>query len=481
MNEQRSFERRFADRMEAERGSTQLPDAFYDDFRLQARDARQRPRWLALIKEPPMRISSSLAVGSPMARVVAITIATLLLALLAVGAGIAGTRLLAADDAIVVAQDGSGTVTTITEAVAMAEDGDTVLVRPGTYVEAVIIEEDISLIGDGPRAEIIIEAPEDGPTARAGDLSNPRPEAAYALLLQDVDATVSGLTFRGEPSRVHASGGSPMLKGLALEDVGRGVGDRDGGEMYGGVIVSGGSRATIRDSIFEGGNGVRAYDDSEPLVSGNELRAGAVIFGQIGDGSVIRGNEITGGAIGMSGATTALIEGNVISDAPFGIWIDSHDSDEEIGPTIRENSISGGGTGIEVTGGGAPTIEGNTLTTNRVGIFLSQAGAAALVGNDLADNAIGIGIHGSAAQVEGNTVRGGTTGVSVSGEATAALAGNTIEGAANRGLFIGRGASPTLTENRACDNGTNLVIDEGADPMMQDNDICPDPPAPAEG
>ena len=33
---------------------------------------RQRPRWLALIKEPPMRISSTLAVGSPTARLAAI-------------------------------------------------------------------------------------------------------------------------------------------------------------------------------------------------------------------------------------------------------------------------------------------------------------------------------------------------------------------------------------------------------------------------
>jgi len=41
-----------------------------------------------------MRISSSLAVGSPMARVVAITVATLLLVLMFAGAGIAGSQLL---------------------------------------------------------------------------------------------------------------------------------------------------------------------------------------------------------------------------------------------------------------------------------------------------------------------------------------------------------------------------------------------------
>ena len=48
-----------------------------------------------------------------------------------------------------VAQDGSGTVTTIAEGVAMAQDGDTVLVKPGTYHESVAITEDITLRGDG--------------------------------------------------------------------------------------------------------------------------------------------------------------------------------------------------------------------------------------------------------------------------------------------------------------------------------------------
>ena len=217
MNDQRSFERLFADRMDAERGSARLPDAFYDEFHQQASHVRQRPRWLALIKEPPMRISSHVAVGSPTVRVAAIMVATLLLALMVAGAGIAGSQLLAADGPIVVDQSGGGTTTTITEAVAMAEDGDTVLVRPGTYVEAVIIEKDISLIGDGPREEIIVEAPEDGPTAPTGDLLGSRPDASYALLLQDVDATVSGLTFRGEHSRLNARGGSPVLERLVLD------------------------------------------------------------------------------------------------------------------------------------------------------------------------------------------------------------------------------------------------------------------------
>ncbi|MFV2064668.1 MAG: hypothetical protein ACC726_14335, partial [Chloroflexota bacterium] len=42
-----------------------------------------------------------------------------------------------------VAADGSGDFGTIAEAVAAAVDGDTVLVQPGTYTEAIVIDKDI--------------------------------------------------------------------------------------------------------------------------------------------------------------------------------------------------------------------------------------------------------------------------------------------------------------------------------------------------
>ena len=70
----------------------------------------------------------------------------------------------AADGAIVVDPSGDGTVTTITEAVAMAADGDTILVKPGTYIEALVIDKDITLRGDGADwSEVVIQVPPDAP------------------------------------------------------------------------------------------------------------------------------------------------------------------------------------------------------------------------------------------------------------------------------------------------------------------------------
>jgi TolB protein len=55
---------------------------------------RPRPRWLALIKERPMRADSLVAVGSPTLRFASVLAATLLLMLLSVGAVVAGATLL---------------------------------------------------------------------------------------------------------------------------------------------------------------------------------------------------------------------------------------------------------------------------------------------------------------------------------------------------------------------------------------------------
>jgi len=156
MSADRSLERQVTDAYVATAPSREPPDLL-DHVLLTTSRTRQRPRWLALTKEPPMRISSQVAVGSPTARLAAILFATLLLAVLGAGAVVAGSALLAAPTALVVAQDGTGTHATISDAVDAAEDGDTILVKPGTYVEAVTIDKDIALIGDGPRDQIVIE------------------------------------------------------------------------------------------------------------------------------------------------------------------------------------------------------------------------------------------------------------------------------------------------------------------------------------
>jgi hypothetical protein len=69
---------------------SRAPDQLRQEIEHALSHERPRPRWLATLKEPPMRHASRVVVGSPTARVVALAAATLLMALLATGALVAG-------------------------------------------------------------------------------------------------------------------------------------------------------------------------------------------------------------------------------------------------------------------------------------------------------------------------------------------------------------------------------------------------------
>jgi hypothetical protein len=97
MNDRIDLERLVNERFAREH-DVRPPERAVDQILTQARRTRPLPRWLAFIKEPSMRYSSSLAVGSPTVRVLTLLLATLLLATLVAAAGAGASRLLAAEE-----------------------------------------------------------------------------------------------------------------------------------------------------------------------------------------------------------------------------------------------------------------------------------------------------------------------------------------------------------------------------------------------
>jgi hypothetical protein len=407
-------------------------------------DVRQRPRWLALIKEPPMRVSSQVAVGSPTVRVAAIMVATLLLALMVAGAGIAGSRLLAADGTIVVDPSGDGTTTTIAAAVEIAEDGDTILLKPGTYTEAIIIDKDITLIGDGADAsEVVVHIPEDGP--RADWLA-----MKYAFWLQDADASLSKLTIHGPGSRVSAFvvvGGDPTIHDIVVDL------DEYVVWPYGFVYIRGDATGTIRDNVADGF--VWIDDEASPLFEGNVINN--VIRNDGDSDATIVGNEL--GGVWAQGGAAPTIEDNLI------------DFDDD-------GSADGfGSCGVEISGLASPTVASNVIRNAPTGIC-ARSGAsggtsATIEDNELLDNGVGIFVR-SDAHIEGNLIEGGAAGIVIS-RGSPSLIDNSVEGASRIGITISSDTSPILSGNTSCDNGTNLTIDEGATPDIDDTNVfCED-------
>jgi hypothetical protein len=88
MTHDRSLERLLADRM-ADPFSDRLPDRVLDETFVITRGSRPMPRWLALLKEPPMRLSNRVAVGSPTARLAFVAAMTALLVIALAGAVLA--------------------------------------------------------------------------------------------------------------------------------------------------------------------------------------------------------------------------------------------------------------------------------------------------------------------------------------------------------------------------------------------------------
>jgi len=449
MNDDARLERLFEEGL-ADLAPARAPDRLRTNIKVETGRGHPRPRWLALIKEPPMRTSSRLAVGSPTMRVAAIVVATLLIAAMVIGASFAGASLFAADGEIVVDQTGNGDYTTITEAVAAATDGDEILVRPGTYTEAVIIEADITLRGDGPVEDIVIEAPEDGPTsAEHWSVGDP-----YAILVLESDATVSGFTFRGTPSAVILIGGSPTLENSVLDDVGRTFDGRNLSPAGSSIVVADGSSAVVSGNTVADGGPIGVFGESVPRIEGNTLTGGPHIFlNRQGEGTVVKGNTIDGTimwGIGVFVAHPVTIEGNIITNpGQNGINFSSG-----VG-VIQDNVISGAGLIAIAVGRGSGTVAGNKLT----------------------DNGTAIGYSADEGLIEGNIVERGGAGIVVVGKSPL-VKDNVVRGVEANGITIGTGTSPTLIGNTSCDNGKNLVIGNGATPQIDDsNDFCGDAPA----
>lgn len=87
----------------------------------------------------------------------------------------------AARTAFVVALDGSGDFSTLTDALRRAQAGSRLLVRPGIYNEGLVIDKPLEIVGDGALEEIIL-----------------RSTISSCLVMRTDAATIRNLTLRGQ-------------------------------------------------------------------------------------------------------------------------------------------------------------------------------------------------------------------------------------------------------------------------------------------
>jgi parallel beta-helix repeat protein len=345
---------------------------------------------------------------------------------------------------------GPGGYATIGEAVAVAQDGDTVLVRPGTYPESVTITRAVRLVGEGDREAIIIES-----------------EAAPSLVLEASAARVSNLTVRGgalygEDVGVAARiiGGSPDLDGLVVDCL---------------IVVGASASPTIHGCRS---CGISFRDGATGTASDNEIKAGLHVEGE-GTAPLIRANRISDdplflGSILIAGGATGTIEDNDIDII-----------DEESGQAL--------GAGIVVEGEGtAPLIRANRIHDSRshgptrdgrVDVLHIRDGATGTIeGNDISAISGGLVLgalilvegRGTAPLIRGNRVHAGRSdGIVIRDGATSTIDDNEVFGSRGNGVEVSGCATSTLIRaNRVHDgDGAGIAACDGAMGRIEDNDV----------
>ena len=232
---------------------------------------------------------------------------------------------------------------TIQAAINAANNGDTILVAPGTYIE--------------------------------------------------------NLNFKGKAITVTSSGGAAVtiVDGNAQGPVATFITSEASNSVLNGFTLRNGVPSNSFPIFFEGG-GIAIYHAS-PTITNNVITGNVAVCGvgieTEGGSPVIRGNTITGNnqGGGDGGCGGGGIE--VLGGAP-----------QIIGNTITNNSLPGGGFGggIEVNGG-SPTIQNNYIAGNSVfnsggAINIVNGGSSVVVQNIIVNNSAGGGGSGGGINIQ---------------------------------------------------------------------------------
>lgn len=391
MNDDRDFERRVASVFDGTAPS-RGPDDLLEEVFAVTGSTRPRPRWWVRLTEKPMRYDSVLVSGSPTARTAMLLAATMLLVLALAGVAIAGAQLLGRGETYVVAADGSGDFTTITEAVTAALDGDTILVRPGTYQEDLVIRDDITVRGDGPRNAVVIDAPGTGMRTVVDRGTPAETSLPVGVDVQLSDATLEGLSLRGSRPlvAVRVMGGAPTLRDLDVT-----IDDPDGASLS--MLLAGGSVTSLADvhlgerlvmteassmtlADSELGARVEAAGPGWVTVTGSHFLSGADLVVTDGGRGQVSGSAFEASAIVIESASDLAVHQNSLRDVVGTALTVSHEGTRA---DIRQNVIRDSSAGVAIGPQTVVTLSDNTICGNETGVFESSSAQTEIHDNDV--------------------------------------------------------------------------------------------------
>jgi len=374
---------------------------------------------------------------------------------------------------------GEGKFKTLAEALEKAEPQSIIKVKPGTYAEAIAIMKELTIEGDGPAKDIIIQFADtkvvvvNAPEVHLNGFSVKQtgvPGVGINVISGrvfvegcDVTATGIGLVSTSSRSECHVSKCTfHGCSGGGIQNMENAICIAEDNEFTDCDVASLASRRKA-DAVFRRNKilnskkcGVMIYEQGSAMLEDNEIKGsgesgivaannhhcvarGNKILNSQGDGVFVategkgnfENNEIRGNK--QSGVSINNAEANVlknkISGNQFGVAaLDNARS------KIEDNEITGNSVnGLVLTGGGATNARGNIISKNKEsGVLIKEKGKALLDNNTIADN--------------------GVDGVTIIFEGSAMGSKNSIHDNAAAGIHISDGGSAEFKENDVYDN-----------------------------
>ena len=242
-----------------------------------------------------------------------------------------------------------GAYATIGEAIAAAPAGALVVVRPGTYREALVIDKAVEVVGEGARGAVVVESTD-----------------AHAIEFRAERAAIRNLTIRAGGTgqgwgAVMVRRGRPLIEGCALtSSVGAG--------MY---VVGADSDPVVRECTFADGkqSGIYVWENGRGTIERCRVT-----------GNALAGIEV------KQGGDPVVRECTFADGKQNGIYVYENGRGTFEGCTVTGNAYAG----IAVQLGGDPVVRECTIARNRDhGVAVWATGRGTITGCTLSGNAPG--------------------------------------------------------------------------------------------
>ena len=273
-----------------------------------------------------------------------------------------------------------GDFDSIGEAVAVAQDGDTILVEPGTYEEAFVVDKDVTIEGTGSfPSYVTIQVPADAPGPVASLAPDHRRSDAFQLpasppvgiQLLDTEAVVRNLHVVGHDDGISVLvlGGAPTLVRVTLRHEGEPLLQLS---LAAALYIEDGAAVTIHDADLR--QRIRIGGGSTPTISDSALSSVSLT---VHDGSTLTltGSSLAGQCgcadVAVVGGSDASFTDNTISEAVIDVRGDVLEDGSSDGTSARFEGNRFNFNEFEtivVTDSASATIKDNDFTGNNQGV-----------------------------------------------------------------------------------------------------------------